>query len=221
MTATITHYDNESGIDIEKSRWVYNTISTEIGIEEEKYTDGGFTENEQVIDLILNQVGVYYLHILSVDNFGNKKETIKGPIEITENYHEHIGDTLSGGECYEEEIYHDHTSECYGMTTCVLTLVNSYENRFGGASGKCPYCASTNTQTHYYYVYSHSACGSGNTTYETWTCYGMCGKKVTSGTNSNHSTSALICEKTTSSIDGYLLTCVKTEDTIDSYCINY
>lgn len=254
LKAGIKHIDAESGIDIENSKWVLTTLSTEIGEDASKYTGGNFLSNNQEISITLQNEGEYYLHILSVDNAGNAKESISQKISMTKNrhkhigdkegggcyttpvyhkhfgniitgegcyttpvYHQHIGNEIEGGSCYTTPILHEHSNTCYTTQTCVLTLINTYTNRFGGV--RCSHCGSTNTQTHTYYVYSHSLCGSGNTTYEEWFCYGACGGKNTSGSNQNHSVTVRTCNKDEGTIEGYKLSCEKTEQTIDSYTL--
>ena len=92
VTATVTHTDEQadsknahSGIKISKCKWVYNTTSTAIGVNESSYTGGTFTSNGQKITLKTATVGTYYLHVLTTDNAGNKKETISETIKVTGN----------------------------------------------------------------------------------------------------------------------------------------
>ena len=92
VTATVTHTDEQadsknaqSGINIAKCKWVYNTTSTAIGVNESSYTGGTFTSNGQKITLKTATVGTYYLHVLTTDNAGNKKETISETIKVTGN----------------------------------------------------------------------------------------------------------------------------------------
>ena len=92
VTATVTHEDEQadsknaqSGINISKCKWVYNTTSTAIGINESSYTGGTFTSNGEQITLKTATVGTYYLHVLTTDNAGNKKETISETIKVTGN----------------------------------------------------------------------------------------------------------------------------------------
>ena len=82
ITATVTLTDNESGVNTTASKWVYNTTSGEIGENEGSYTGGSFSSG-QTITLKSTTIGTYYLHVLTVDNAGNKKETISEKIEIT------------------------------------------------------------------------------------------------------------------------------------------
>ena len=83
ITATVTQTDNESGININQTKYVYNTTATEIGTNDISYTGGTFNKTQQ--DIILNSTvaGTYYLHVLSVDNAGNKKETISGAVTVS------------------------------------------------------------------------------------------------------------------------------------------
>ena len=81
ITATVTQSDSESGINIGSCRWIYNTTAGNIGTNASSYT-GTFTSATQNLTLKSATVGTYYLHVLSADNAGNLKETIKGPIIV-------------------------------------------------------------------------------------------------------------------------------------------
>ena len=82
ITATITHIDNESGIELTKCKWVYNTNQNSIGTEESSYINA--FRNEQPIILNANIPGTYYLHVLTVDKAGNKIESISQGITVTQ-----------------------------------------------------------------------------------------------------------------------------------------
>ena len=75
LTATVTLKDNESGVNTTASKWVYNTNAGNIGTNESSYNNN-FSSNVQTITLKATTPGTYYLHVLSVDNAGNKKEII-------------------------------------------------------------------------------------------------------------------------------------------------
>ena len=81
ITATITLKDNESGVNAISSRWIYNTTSGAIGENESSYTGGSFSSG-QTITLKATTAGTYYLHVLTVDNAGNKKETISNAVTV-------------------------------------------------------------------------------------------------------------------------------------------
>ena len=83
LTAEVAQTDNESGININQTKWVLNTEAGNIGTEASKYTGGTFTKTSETITIPTTTGGTYYLHVLTVDNAGNKKETISGKIEIT------------------------------------------------------------------------------------------------------------------------------------------
>ena len=83
LTAEVAQTDNESGINISQTKWVLNKEAGNIGTEASKYTGGTFTRTPETITLLTTAGGTYYLHVLTVDNAGNKKEVISEKIEIT------------------------------------------------------------------------------------------------------------------------------------------
>ena len=78
VIATVTQSDNLSGVDIKNCRYVFTASNTTIGTNDiSKYTGGSFQKaTEEKITLNCSQAGTYYLHVLTVDNSGNKRETI-------------------------------------------------------------------------------------------------------------------------------------------------
>ena len=103
IEAKVTHIDNETGINISKCKWIYNQSSNALGTTASKYTGGTFKENGGIANYTINTTsGDFYLHVLTIDNAGNAKETISGPIVVTPTkYHEHIGNNKEGGGCYK------------------------------------------------------------------------------------------------------------------------
>ena len=83
LTAEVVQTDNESGININQTKWVLNTEAGNIGIEASKYTGGTFTKTQETITIPTTTGGTYYLHVLTVDNTENKKEVISERIVIT------------------------------------------------------------------------------------------------------------------------------------------
>ena len=83
VTAKVTLKDNESGVNVTASKWVYNTNSGNIGTNESSYNNN-FSSNGQTITLKATTPGTYYLHVLTVDNAGNKKETISSAVTVVE-----------------------------------------------------------------------------------------------------------------------------------------
>ena len=82
LTAEVTQTDNESGIDISQTKWVFNTEAGNIGTEASKYTGGTFAKTQETITIPTTTGGTYYLHVLTVDNAGNKKEIISSAVTI-------------------------------------------------------------------------------------------------------------------------------------------
>ena len=81
VTATVTLTDNESGVDVTGSKWIYNTTAGNIGLEETSYTNN-FIENPEQLKLSADTAGTYYLHVLTKDVAGNKIETISEVITV-------------------------------------------------------------------------------------------------------------------------------------------
>ena len=81
ITAEVIQSDSESGIDIEKCKWVYNQTSTKLGEDETKYT-GKFTSASETISLTTTNPGDYYLHVLTVDKAGNKTEKVSKKVAV-------------------------------------------------------------------------------------------------------------------------------------------
>ncbi|MCI8352175.1 MAG: hypothetical protein HFJ58_00865, partial [Clostridia bacterium] len=86
IQATVTQSDLESGIDIENCKYIINNSEEEIGKDNGDWnTATSFTGTTQIIDITKDTVGRYYLHILSVDNAGNKIEKVSTMIRFKGN----------------------------------------------------------------------------------------------------------------------------------------
>ena len=83
ITAIVTLTDNESGIDLANSKYIFSNSSTPLGINDvSKYTGGNFASSTS-LSIKGTSAGSWYLHVLSVDKAGNKIETISSGITIT------------------------------------------------------------------------------------------------------------------------------------------
>ena len=83
VTANVTLTDNESGVDVTGSKWIYNTTSGNIGTDEASYTNS-FTTNPEELTLSTDTAGTYYLHVLTKDVAGNKIETVSEAVTVEE-----------------------------------------------------------------------------------------------------------------------------------------
>src|SRR5699024_1254789 len=83
LTATVTHSDAKSGVDISKSGWVFNTNASAMGTDNTAAYTGKFTTNPETITLSSSNAGTYYLHVLTTDVAGNKTETVSEAITIS------------------------------------------------------------------------------------------------------------------------------------------
>lgn len=111
IKAIIKHADKESGVNIQSSKWVLTTQSTDIGLDANSYSGGSFSSDNQELSVGLSEQGNYYLHILTIDEAGNAKETISQAISVTVNRHNHTGNSTSGGGCYVR-VPHTVTKQC-------------------------------------------------------------------------------------------------------------
>ena len=121
ITATVAQTDADSGIDITKTKYVYNTIATEIGTNDASYTGGTFSKNPQDIILNATTAGTYYLHVLSVDKAGNKKETISEPVTVEK--------CMMDAEDISDEVADGNADDFYGK------YVTNYEPSNGADVG--------------------------------------------------------------------------------------
>ena len=142
ITATVTLADNESGINIAESKWVYNTNAGTIGTEDEsQYTGGNFTSNPQEIPLTATTAGTYYLHVLTKDIAGNKVETVSEVVTVkkiatnveelgTAEYVEYVDGTGVTRLC---AVLYDNSSP-YGVEIITMETVEKVE--LGNGTGE-------------------------------------------------------------------------------------
>lgn len=179
LSATVTHEDIEgtattesSGIDISKCKYTLNTSSIELGTNPSSY-DSSFSSNGQTLTLTLSSTETsYYLHVLSVDGEGNSKETIKGPIYVSTDYHKHTGNSSSGGGCYTKANYHSHSSSCYTTTY----HWHSGNSSSGGGCYTKPNYSSGSDYRNCPYGYEHTHSGSSTSG---GGCYGSSSSTLT------------------------------------------
>ena len=109
VTATVTLVDNQSGIDIQNSKWIYTQNPSKIGTDPNKY-NRTFNTNPELLTLASTEAGTYYLHVLSVDKAGNKSEAVSGGVTVTSGaivtYHIDTNNTqtekiLTGHNCIQ------------------------------------------------------------------------------------------------------------------------
>ncbi len=82
VTATVTHSDSQSGVKVASCKWIYTTNGSAIGTNPSSYTGGTFSSNPQTLTLRASSTGTYYLHVLTIDNAGNAKESISGGVLV-------------------------------------------------------------------------------------------------------------------------------------------
>lgn len=84
ITANVTHADNQSKIDITKCKWLFNTTSTNINVNNTDWNTAHTfsTSTNQITITVPTEPGNYYLHVLSVDMAGNKREKTSSKVEV-------------------------------------------------------------------------------------------------------------------------------------------
>lgn len=89
------------GENAKSGSWTLAKVSEE---KEENVTTGVIKEPES-INLEINEVGTYNLHVITTDIYGREKETVRTAIQIQEVYHKHEGNSAKGGKCYKTPVY--------------------------------------------------------------------------------------------------------------------
>lgn len=144
LNAKVTHIDEQSGVDISLCGYEINNSSDELGTDKSSYT-GTFSSKEQNIEIKPASTGNWYLHVLTVDKAGNKKETIKGPIEITSETHTH-----TDAACYTTQNSCTVTGKkCWncGAQWAGTGYQKCCDNPNVGTVCRCNICGSTNYGT--------------------------------------------------------------------------
>lgn len=83
IVVRIIQNDTNSGIDINKCRWICTTSSELIGLDSKLYT-GSFKSANEELELTFSTTGTYYLHVLTTDNSRNYVETVSEAISVLE-----------------------------------------------------------------------------------------------------------------------------------------
>lgn len=146
VTATIKHIDQLSGVQIDDCKWVLTNSASALGENASSYT-GTFTSNNQQISFKVSAEGSYYVHVLTVDKAGNKKETISSPVKMTANKHVHTGSSSTGGGCYTSPVYHTHTGSSSSGGGCYTVAVYHTHSGSPTTGGGCYTTAITHTHT--------------------------------------------------------------------------
>lgn len=166
-----------NGEEVTSGKYIINTIAEEIGTEDDIYTK---QITDSSIDVTLETTDTYYIHTLTTSKYGKKQETIKGPIQITTNYHQHEGSSSSGGKCYVGK-----TTRCTGENI-VIQAIREGDLSKAYFTTRCNKCGNTVAgQLGTNYAYIGQACGT-------------CGKIIQSGY-------VLNCGKTETTIESYTI----------------
>ena len=92
IKAKVEQKDEESGIKLTECKWTYNS-NKNTEIDETEYTQK-FSKETEELNLKIEVEGTYYLHVLTVDNAGNKVQQISEEIKIEKADIEYVTDGL-------------------------------------------------------------------------------------------------------------------------------
>ena len=243
----VKHVDRASGVDILKSRWVLNETKEGIGVGESAYTGGSFASNNQELSFKLTEEKTLYLHVLTIDKAGNRKETISAGITMKINrhthtgssssgggcynipvYHKHSGSSTSGGGCYTNAKYHKHSDSCIGSVEKTVTCKVNVSSRSGsGSNGSKYHCIISGGSSGLNWcewTATHEKCGRGTTSGYYFNCKDHPQYNPMGGSYppSNHTYKETVQENVGGKIegetlDGYDLGCGKNDTTIEHY----
>ena len=141
ITATVTQSDNQSGIDIPNCRWIFTTNANAIGTDSSKYTGGKFTQEREVLTLNCPVAGNYYLHVLSQDRVGNKRESISTVVTVQQTVKDlkngdYVNYTTANGQTIKCKVLYDANTE-YGKNGVQIVAMSTVENvTIGNSSWK-------------------------------------------------------------------------------------
>ena len=137
ITATVTHIDDESGVDIANCRYIWNSSSSKLGTNESSYTEGTFVSNGQQLSKTFNNTGTYYLHVLTKDVAGNKIETVSKAVTVQQVYTwtkyniDTVYSYLSSPGSWELNYAHTTFDVNCENTTCKLGTSYTFNNKTG------------------------------------------------------------------------------------------
>lgn len=186
-----------NGEEVTSGKYIINTIAEEIGTEDSTYTKQLLNSS---VEIKLEEESTYYIHTLTLDKYGRKQETIKGPIQVTTKYHKHTGDDSLGGGCYTKETKEEIT------TTCSHKTVSSKLYPKGTFSG------------YYSYIFKYGAGSESSCTYtpsDVRIDTGYADGRDIGDVTYRHE--IITGEK----VVGYELACGKTETTVEGYMVDY
>lgn len=170
LPINLTANVKSNGEIVTSGKYILNTESQKIGIEESLYTQ----TISETINLEINELNNYYIHTLTTDEFGRKQETLEGPITITPTYHSHVeackkyvtvngkGATISIG--YFESGWDEAQQQCYKNFRC--SYCGAYSSQAGPTQRDIP-----STWSHY--------CSNYSTTSTKWDGTYKCNKTET------------------------------------------
>lgn len=120
---TVTNSDEESGINLSETKWYLDNTEGKVGFDSEKWnTATPFNTESETLNLQPEDAGIYYIHIIAVDNAGNKTEQVFGQLTFIEAVAE------TGGVTYNSIRSAFNAVPANGVETKVNLLKDVQEN---------------------------------------------------------------------------------------------
>lgn len=103
VTAMVKVNDNQSGIDLSKCKYIINNSADKLGIDSNSWSLGTtLTAVTSNVSLTASSKSTLYLHVLSVDKYNNKTETVSAAVYfVEEEYYLNITKADCGTNCVE------------------------------------------------------------------------------------------------------------------------
>ncbi len=159
ITATVTQSDEGvSGIDIEKCKYVFTQSNEEIGTNDDdmdKYTGGTFSkEIEEQLTLNCTTFGNYYLHVLTVDKAGNRKESISLEAINIVKASDIIKDTALLNEMISDPSTFDNILETNSIISAIISDSTAFNILANNRDAFAKVCENANAREYMYNNYT-------------------------------------------------------------------
>ncbi len=167
ITATVTQSDEGvSGIAIENCKYVFTQSNEEIGTDDDdimKYTGGTFSkEIEEQLTLNCSTSGNYYLHILTVDKAGNRKESISTEAVNIIKASDMIKDTQLLNEMISNPSTLDNILSTDSIISAIISNSTAFNILANNRDAFAKVCENANARQHMYNNYAVTESIIGN-----------------------------------------------------------
>ena len=136
INATITMQSNVAEITATDCKWVITNSAAQVGDNVESYTGGNLT-SEGKIETIYSTDGDWYIHVLIIDDDGNKKEIVSEKITVDSTTYSYTTSNMveyDAGNWTQSQINTLNTNKLYDIN--INKLVGNGTFKLNNSSGK-------------------------------------------------------------------------------------